>query len=109
MIDSDATAHCIDNQSIFENLIFRINKLTTADEFLKIVRRKNMIIILLNKSTARLDDVLFVSDIEINLLFTQVLLVNEVENHQLIKKVDFYQEDKNVAKDSHEDKMSYLI
>ena len=62
----------------------------TADEFLKIVKRKNMIIILLNKFTARLDDILFMSDIEINLLFTQVLLVNEVENHQLIKRVDFY-------------------
>ena len=90
MINSDATAHCIDNQSIFENLTFQTSKLMTADEFLKIVKRKNMIIILLNKFTARLDDILFMSDIEINLLFTQVLLVNEVENHQLIKRVDFY-------------------
>ena len=81
----------------------------TADEFLKIVRRENVIIILLNKSTVRLDDILFVLDIEINLLSTQVLLVNKVENHQLIKKIDFYQEDENVVKDSHEDKTSYLI
>ena len=63
----------------------------TADGFLRIVRRENMIIILLNESTARLDDILFMPDIEINLLSTQALLVNEVENHQLIKKVDFYQ------------------
>ena len=105
----NATAHCTDDQLIFENLIFQISKLTTADEFLRIVRRENMIIILLNESTVRLDDVLFMPDIETNLLFIQALLVSRVENYQLIKKIDFYQEDKNVAKDSHEDKTSYLI
>ena len=81
----------------------------TANEFLRIVRRKNVIIILFNRSTVRLDDILFMSDIEINLLFTQALLVNRVKNHQLIKRVDFYQKNENVAKDSHEDKTSYLI
>ena len=109
MIDSDATAHCTDNQLIFENLIFRTDKLTTADEFLRIVKREDVIIILLNKSTARLDDILFVSDIETNLLFTQALLVNRVENHQLIKKIDFYQKNENIVKNFHEDKTSYLI
>ena len=39
MIDSDATAHCTDDQSIFENLTLWIDKLTTADEFLKIVKK----------------------------------------------------------------------
>jgi len=68
-----------------------------------------VIIILLNRSTAKLDDILFMLSIEINLLFTQALLINEVENHQLIKKINFYQEDENIAKDSHEDKISYLI
>src|SRR5436190_625467 len=69
IINSDATDHCTDNQSIFENLIIRINKLTTADEFLKIVRKKNTIIILLNKFIAKLDDILFMSNIKTNLLF----------------------------------------
>jgi len=73
------------------------------------VRRENIIIILLNKFIMRLDDILFMLNIEINLLFIQALLVNRVENHQLIKKIDFYQKDKNVAKNSHEDKTSYLI
>ena len=109
MINSSAIAHCIDDQLIFENLIFRTDKLTTADEFLRIVRRKNVIIILFNKFTVRLDDVLFMSDIEINLLFIQALLVNEIENHQLIKRINFYQKNENIAKDSHEDKTSYLI
>ena len=109
MINSDTTAHYTDDQLIFENLISQTDKLTTADEFLRIVKREKTIIILFNKSTVRLDDVLFMSDIETNLLFTQALLVNRVENHQLIKKVDFYQEDENVVKDSHEDKTSYLI
>ena len=94
---------------IFENLISWINKLITADEFLKIMRWEDVIIILLNRSTAKLDDILFMLSIEINLLFTQALLINEVENHQLIKKINFYQEDENIAKDSHEDKISYLI
>ena len=109
MINSNATAHCTDDQSIFENLILRTDKLTTANEFLRIVGRENMIIILPNRFTVRLDDILFMSDIEINLLFIQALLVNRVENHQLIKRIDFYQEDENVVKDSHEDKTSYLI
>ena len=98
MIDLNATAHCTDDWLIFENLILRTDKLTTADEFLRIVRRREMIIILFNSFTVRLDDILFVSDIEINLLFTQALLVNKVENHQLIKRVDFYQEDENIVK-----------
>src|SRR5204863_9889580 len=73
---SSTTVHCTDNQLIFENLTSQISKLTIADEFLKIVRKKNVNIILLNEFTARLDDILFISDIEINLLFTQALLVN---------------------------------
>ena len=109
MINSDTTAHYTDDQLIFENLISQTDKLTTADEFLRIVKREKMIIILFNESTARLDDVLFMLSIETNLLFTQALLANRVENHQLIKKIDFYQEDENVVKDSHEDKTSYLI
>ena len=109
IINLSATAHCTDDWLIFENLILRTDKLITADEFLRIVRRKDVIIILLNRFTVRLDDVLFMLNIEINLLFTQALLVNRVENHQLIKKIDFYQENENVAKNSHEDKTSYLI
>jgi len=56
-------------------LIIKINKLTTADEFLKIVRRENVIIILFNKFTARLDDILFMSSIKTNLLFIQAFLI----------------------------------
>ena len=111
MIDSDATAHCTDNQSIFENLIFRTDKLMTANEFLRIVRRENVIIILFNKFIARLDDILFVLNIETNLLSTQALLIQEIKNHNLVYRVKFNQagEHEIVAKDSHEDKTSYLI
>ena len=68
-----------------------------------------MIIILLNKFIMRLNDILFISDIKINLLFTQTLLVNKVENHQLIKKINFYQENENIVKNFYENKMNYLI
>ena len=85
--------------------------MTTADEFLRIVKRENAIIILLNESTARLDDVLFVSDIETNLLSTQALLIQEIKNHNLVHKVKFNQADEHeiVVKSFHEDKTSYLI
>jgi hypothetical protein len=75
------------------------------------MRRENVIIILFNKSTTRLDDVLFMSDIETNLLFTQALLIQKIENHNLIHRVKFNQANEHeiVAKDSHEDKTSYLI
>ena len=111
MIDSDATAYYTDNWLIFENLIFWTDRLITADEFLKIVRRKNMIIILFNKFTAKLNNILFISNIEINLLFIQALLVQKIKNHNLIQRVKFNQIDKHkiVAKNSHENKTSYLI
>ena len=48
MIDLNATAHYIDNWSIFENLIIRINKLTTADEFLKIMKKMQLLFCLIN-------------------------------------------------------------
>ena len=91
-------------------MILQISKLTIADEFLRIMRRKNMIIILLNKFTAKLDNILFVSDIEINLLFIQALLVQRIKNHNLIQKVKFNQTDKHkiIVKDSHKDKINYL-
>src|SRR6266487_4126424 len=111
MINSDITAHCINNQSIFENLISQIDKLTTANEFLKIMKRKDVIIILFNKFIIRLDDILFVLSIETNLLFIQALLTQRIKNHNLVHKVKFNQADEHeiVAKDSHEDKTSYLI
>jgi len=95
---------------IFENLTLQIDKLITADESQRIVRRKNAIIILFNRFTAKLDNILFVSDIEINLLFIQALLIQRIENHNLIQEVKFNQIDEHeiVAKDSHEDKISYL-
>src|SRR6266487_3691073 len=82
----------------------------TADEFLRIMRRENVIIILLNESTTRLDDVLFVLSIKTNLLFIQVLLIQGIENHNLVHEVKFNQADEHeiVVKDSHEDKTSYL-
>ena len=70
-----------------------------------------MIIILLNKFIVRLDDVLFVLSIETNLLFTQALLTQRIENHNLVHRVKFNQANEHeiVVKDSHEDKTSYLI
>ena len=111
MINSDITAHCINNQSIFENLISQIDKLTTANEFLKIMKRKDVIIILFNKFIIRLDDILFVLSIETNLLFIQALLIQRIENHNLVHKVKFNQADKHeiVVKNSHENKTNYLI
>ncbi len=108
VIDSGATAHCTDDRLIFQNLTPRTGKLTTAGGSLRIVGRGDVIITLPNGSTARLGDVLFVPGIGTNLLSTQALLANGVENHQLIKGVDFYQEGENVAKGSHEGKTSYL-
>ena len=83
----------------------------TANEFLRIVRREDVIIILPNEFTARLDDILFMLSIETNLLFIQVLLIQRIENHNLVHEVKFNQADEHeiVAKDSHEDKTSYLI
>ena len=106
-----AITHCIDDWLIFENLISQTNKLITADESQRIVRRKNAIIILFNRFTAKLDNILFVSDIEINLLFIQALLIQRIENHNLIQEIKFNWADEHeiVVKDSHEDKISYLI
>ena len=69
-----------------------------------------MIIILFNEFTAKLDDVLFISDIEINLLFIQALLIQKIKNHNLIQKIKFNQINKYkiIVKDFHEDKISYL-
>ena len=108
MINLSATAHCTEDWSIFENLTLQTGKLMTAGGSLRIVGRGEAIITLPNGSTARLGDVLFVPGIGTNLLSTQALLANGVENHQLIKGVDFYQEGENVAKGSHEGKTSYL-
>ena len=83
----------------------------TADEFMRIVRRENVIIILLNEFITKLDDILFVLNIKTNLLFIQALLIQKIENYNLIHTVKFNQTDEHeiVAKDSHEDKTSYLI
>ena len=85
--------------------------MTTADEFLRIVGKKDVIIILLNEFTVRLDDILFVLNIKTNLLFTQALLIQKIENYNLVHEVKFNQADEHeiVAKDFHEDKTSYLI
>ena len=106
----NAITHCTDDWSIFENLTSCTDKLTTADESQRIMRREDTTIILFNRFTAKLDDVLFVSDIEINLLFIQAFLVQKIKNYNLIQEVKFNQIDKHkiVAKNSHEDKISYL-
>ena len=68
----------------------------------------NVMIRLPNNSTARLGGVLFVPGIGMNLLSTQALLVQNIECHQLVHRVDFYCEDKITVKESHEGKTSYL-
>jgi len=69
-----------------------------------------MIIILFNRFTTKLDNILFVSDIEINLLFTQALLAQRIKNHNLIQEVKFNQTDEHkiILKDSYKNKISYL-
>jgi len=103
-------AHYTDNQSIFKNLISCTDKLITADESWRIVRREDVIINLFNRFTTKLDNVLFVSNIEINLLFTQALLVQKIENHNLIQEVKFNWADKHeiIVKDFYKDRTSYL-
>ena len=83
-------SHCINNESLFENLISIEEKLMTAGEFLQITERGTAKITLSNSSTARLADVLMVLNIEMNLLFTQVLLTFGIENHQQVDRIDFH-------------------
>ena len=61
-----------------------------------------------NGSTAKLAGVLMVPGIGTNLLSTQALLAQGIENHQLVNGVDFYRKNEIVAKGSHEGKTSYL-
>ncbi len=75
---------------IFDNFTSREGKLTTAGESMKISGRGNVTISLLNGSTAKLDGVLMVPGIEMNLLFTQALLTQKIKTHQLVHSVDFY-------------------
>ena len=90
VIDSGATSHCTDDISIFENIATQTR--------------------LPNGSTAKLAGVLMVPGIGTNLLPTQALLAQGIENHQLVDGVNFYRKGDHeiVAKGSHEGKTSYL-
>ena len=50
-----------------------INTVDDVNEFLMITKRKNASIRLLNDFTVKLSDVLIMSDMKINFLFTQIL------------------------------------
>ena len=81
VIDSGITSYCTDNISIFEHLTTQTGKLTTTDRALRIVGREDAIISLLNSSIAKLAGILMVPGIGINLLSTQALLAQGIENY----------------------------
>ena len=49
--------------------------LSTAEKSLEITESKNVVIDLMNDFTVRLSEILIISDIEINLLFIQFLII----------------------------------
>jgi transposase InsO family protein len=110
VIDSGATAHCTDDKSIFESITPRGGRLTTAGGSLRITGKGDVKIDLGNGFTARLAGVLMVPGIGTNLLSTQALLGHGIESHQRVGSVEFHHEndDKIIAKGSHEGKTSYL-
>jgi len=84
--------------------------MNAMSEILKIIERKEVIIILLNDFTVKLYDVLMMSDIKINLLFTQILRIqNEIVSQQKLHVYEFYKNSKLIAKDTHHEKVNYLI
>ena len=80
LINSETTSHCTNDQSIFVFFTFRNRKLSTAEESLEITESENVIINLTNNFTVRLSEVLMISDIETNLLFIQILIIQKIIN-----------------------------
>ncbi len=79
-------------------------------ETLKITERRDAIIILSNDFIIKLHDVLMMSDIKINLLFMQILRIqNEIIRWQKLHAYEFYKNSKLIMKDTHHEKVSYLI
>ena len=104
------TSHCMSNQSIFIFFISTNENLNTINETLKITEREDAIVILSNNSTVKLCDVLMMSDTKINLLFMQILRIqNEIVSQQKLHVYKFYKNDKIIAKNTHHEKINYLI
>ena len=60
--------------------MLKSERLSTAEKFLDIIESKDVIINLINDLTVRLSEVLMISDIETNLLFTQFLIIQRIVN-----------------------------
>ena len=86
-----------------------INTVDDVNEFLMITKRKNASIRLLNDFTVKLSDVLIMSDMKINFLFTQILKMQKIISQQKLYKYEFYKNDIIIVKDTHHEKTSYLI
>ena len=89
------------DQLIFNFLISRKRELTITSGSLKIKKRDNVTIILLNSSIAKLSSILFILKIGMSLLSTQVLLVLKITNYYKIYRFEFYKRDKIITKDSY--------
>jgi len=95
---------------IFIFFILINEDLNAMSEIFKIIEREDAIIILSNNSTVKLCDVLIMSDIKINLLFTQTLRIqSEIISWQKLHTYEFYKNSKLIVKDTHHEKVSYLI
>ena len=95
---------------IFIFFILINEDLNAIDEILKITKREDAIIILSNNFTVKLCDVLMMSDTKINLLFIQTLRIqSEIISQQKLHVYKFYKNSKLIMKDTHHEKVSYLI
>ena len=80
LIDFRVSSHFTDNQLIFIFFILVISTVDDVDDFSIITERENASIRLLNSFTVKLSDVLMMLDMKINLLFTQILRMQEIVN-----------------------------
>ena len=105
LIDFRTSFHFTDNQSIFIFFTSIISTVDNIDNSSTITKRENASIRLLNSFTVKLSDVLMMSDMKINLLFTQILKMQKMINQQKLHEYEFYKNDTIIAKNTHHEKI----
>ena len=85
-----------------------ISTVDDVDDSSTITEREDASIKLSNSFTVKLSDVLMMSDMKINLLFTQTLKMQKIVSQQELHEYEFYKNDIIITKDTHHEKTSYL-
>ena len=75
ILDFEITHHCSNNRSLFLKHLKKINDIvnTASDETLNVENLNNIVIVLSNKKTLTLIDVMYISDFTVNLISTSKL------------------------------------